>query len=130
MLWSSTSLIHHDLLAYGEDASASWIVECSEDELVRVCSVAEWLLYFGPQTASGSSMILAKACALAAVYVHEGTPRALVRSRRSTKSAQTADDSPGRRPNYVVQEEAPLGYGVGIDARDFWGQPDSPICEA
>ena len=71
-----------DLLRYGEPETSEWMLSCSEDELVRVCSVADWLLLHGPSEPSGSSMMIAKACALAAIYVREGAPRALARSRR------------------------------------------------
>ena len=108
MLSASTSAICGDSLAYGEDAAASWILTCSEDELVRVCSVADWLLYYGPATASGSSMLPGKACALAAVYVQEGRPRKLARNRRSARALHRGDDAtPGRQPNCVLQQEAP-----------------------
>jgi hypothetical protein len=118
-------MIADDLRRYGEEKAAAWIATCSEDELVRVCSVAYWLLFHGPGGRSGASMMIAKACALAAVYVREGRPRDLARSRRSPASADPrsrgSSPSGGRRPDPQVQANAPPEYGVGQDARDFWG---------
>jgi hypothetical protein len=81
VLSASAETISSDLHQYGEDAAADLILDCTDEELVRVCSVAEWLLYQGPSRASGS-MLIAKALSLAAVYVREGAPRELARSRR------------------------------------------------
>ena len=72
MLNAPVEYMSRDLHEYGEDETADWILTCSEDELVRVCSVAEWLLYSGPSRPSGGSMMMAKACAVAAAYVREG----------------------------------------------------------
>jgi hypothetical protein len=113
--------IAEDLRRYGEDDVALWVVACSDDELLRVCSVADWLLLRGQALPSGSSMMIAKACALAAVYVCEGKPRNLRRHRRMPASA--ADEhSPDadRRPDLMAQLSAGRDYGVGQDARDFW----------
>ena len=67
MLSSSVGDIAVDLLRYGEPDAADWLLLCSDDELVPVCSVADWLLYHGPVQPSGSSMMIGKACALATV---------------------------------------------------------------
>ena len=124
VLDASVGLIAEDLRCYGEYDVASWVIACSDDELLRVCSVADWLLLRGPALSSGSSMMLAKACALAAVYVCEGRPRDLRRGRRMPASAGTApgEHSPDadRRPDLMAQLSADRGYGVGQDARDFW----------
>ena len=97
---------------------------CSDDEFVRVCSVADWLLLYGPTKKSGASMTLSKACALAAVYVCEGAPRALARTTRSSapilSEADKAAMQRGRWPNYAALEAAPRHYGVGSDAIEFW----------
>jgi len=53
MLNAPVQYMSRDLHEYGEDKTADWILTCSEDELVRVCSVAEWLLYSGPSRPSG-----------------------------------------------------------------------------
>ena len=82
MLNASAETIAADLRQYGEDATAHWLLACTDEELVRVCSVGEWLLYHGPSRPSGDSMLIAKALSLAAVYVREGAPRELARSRR------------------------------------------------
>jgi len=109
------------LRQYGEEATARWLVSCSDDELVRVASVVEWLLYFGPKQQSGASMMIVKACALAAVYVREGSPRNLARSRRGAASAHAISADGGRRPKNTLQEAVGMEYGVGDDAREFWG---------
>jgi hypothetical protein len=119
VLTSGVESIAEDLRRYGEDANARWVLTCSDDDLVRVCSVAEWLLYYGPSTASGTMMI-AKACALAAVYVHEGVPRDLARARRTKTTGVLVPPDGGRRPNYSLQAAAPHDYGIGDDARAFW----------
>lgn len=64
-------------------------------------------------------MMIAKAFALAAVYVMEGAPRDLARRRRSKVHGPALP--PGRWPNYALQEAAPRHYGVGDDAVAFWG---------
>jgi hypothetical protein len=112
--------IAEDLRRYREDQTAAWVLNCSDDELVRVCSVADWLLYHGPGRSAGASMMIAKACALAAVYVREGAPRDLARSSRGKQSGAGAPPSAGRRPNYELQKSVPRDYGVGDDARRFW----------
>jgi hypothetical protein len=124
VLDASVGLIAEGLRRYSEDDVAFWVVTCSDDELLRVCSVADWLLLRGPALPSGSSMMIAKACALAAVYVCEGKPRNLRRRRRKPASAGAAPDEHSsdadRRPDLVAQLSAGRGYGVGQDARDFW----------
>ncbi|MEV6644354.1 hypothetical protein [Amycolatopsis sp. NPDC051371] len=127
VLDTSVGLIAEDLRRYGEDDVALWVMTCSDDELLRVCSVADWLLLRGQATTSGSSMMIAKACAVAAVYVCEGKPRNLRRRRRMPASAGTAPDehSPDadRRPDLMAQLSTGRDYGVGQDARDFWSAP-------
>ena len=120
MLSASAESISRDLVEYGEDKAAPWMLTCSDDDLVRVCSVADWLLHYGPTAPSGASMIIAKACALAAVYVREGAPRELRRSRRRKVDGLPPVPTPGRRPDYQLQMRAPRHYGVGDDARAFW----------
>ena len=121
MLNAPVEYMSRDLHEYGEDETANWILTCSEDELVRVCSVAEWLLYCGPSRPSGGSMMIAKACAAAAVYVREGAPRNLARTRRKRIADPGPMPSPGRRPDSALQMKHPLEYGVGEDFRAFWG---------
>lgn len=119
MLGATAETISHDLLEYGEEDVADWILSCSDEDLVRVCSVANWLTLHGPTSPNGSSMMIAKACALAAVYVREGAPRNLARGRR-----QRVDRKPSgaaeRWPNYQLQSERPRDWGVGEGARSFW----------
>ena len=119
MLSASAETIAADLRQYGEEATADWLLGCTDEELVRVCSVGEWLLFNGPGRPSGGSMLFAKALSLAAVYVREGAPRNLARSRRRRLDDQPARDD-GRRPDHVLAGALPFGYGVGDDARAFW----------
>src|SRR6266481_4938694 len=119
MLTAGVEMIAEDLRRYGEDATAAWIMDCSDDDLVRVCSVANWLLFNGPTLPSGASMMISKACALAAVYVHQGAPRHLARARRGPGTGTPIPPTGGRRPNHVMQAAAPSDYGVGQDAREF-----------
>jgi hypothetical protein len=39
MLMASTRCIQMDLSEYGEISTAAWVLGCTEDQLVRVCSV-------------------------------------------------------------------------------------------
>jgi hypothetical protein len=114
-------MIAADLRQYGEDTAADWLLTCTDEELVRDCSVGEWLLFHGPSTRSGS-MLLAKALSLAAVYVREGAPRELARSRRRALDRSQAARPDGRRPDDVLGGRVPFAYGVGDDARTFWGE--------
>ena len=120
MLSAGVESIAEDLRQYGEPETAEWVLACSDDELVRICSVANWLVHHGPATGSGASMMIAKACALAAVYVREGAPRNLARSRRGPASGVVIPPTGGRLPNYQLQNSAPHDYAVGDDAREFW----------
>jgi hypothetical protein len=124
VLNASAETISTDLRQYGEDSAANWILVCTDEELVRVCSVAEWLIYHGPSTASGS-MLIAKALSLAAVYVREGAPRELARIRRRRAESWQQPEIEGgwylgRLPDHVLAESVPFGYGVGDDARGYW----------
>jgi hypothetical protein len=123
VLTASAETIAADLRQYGEDATADWLLACTDEELVRVCSVGEWLLYHGPSTRSGS-MLIAKALSLAAVYVREGAPRDLARSRRRRLDSRPDRDD-GRRPDHVLASGVPYAYGVGDDARAFWEEGGS-----
>jgi hypothetical protein len=106
---------------YGEPETAEWVLACSDDELVRVCSVVDWLIYNGPTRPSGASMMFAKCAALAAVYVREGKPRDLKRSRRGNPSGVVPASGPRRMVKFRLQVAAPREYAVGEDARRFWG---------
>jgi hypothetical protein len=121
MLNAPVESMSRDLHEYGEVETAQWILTCSDKELVRVCSVAEWLLYHGPSLPSGGSMMIARACALAAVYVREGAPRDLARGRRKRIADPPRLPSPGRRPNNALQMQHPREHGVGDDLRAYWG---------
>ena len=124
VLGAPCELIARDLIEYGEVEAAEWVRSCSDDDLVRICSVADWLLLHGPSTKAGSSMMIAKALALATVYIREGTPRDLASKRRKPLPALSEAERDairrGRWVNYQLQEAKPRDYGVGPDARDYW----------
>jgi hypothetical protein len=124
VLSASAETISSHLRQYGEDAAANWILHCADEQLVRVCSVAEWLLYHGPHTASGS-MLIAKALSLASVYVREGAPRELARTRRRRAESWEQPEIEGgwylgRLPDHILAASFPFAYGVGDDARAYW----------
>ena len=120
VLTTGVELVADDLRRYGEVDAARWIVDCSAEELVRVCCVADWLLYNGPRLPSGASMLIAKACAIAAVYVREGRPRKLALSRRGPATGVQLPPTGGRRPDHRLHESVPADCGVGQDFRQFW----------
>ncbi|SDO62510.1 hypothetical protein SAMN05660199_02319 [Klenkia soli] len=126
MLSTSAEHIASDLLQYGEDATAAWVLRCTDAELVRVCSVGCWLLFHGPGPSSGGSMLVAKAVSLAAVYVHEGAPRELARTRRRGQPTWTTHQDEdgvwhlGRLPDAVLAARVTADHGVGVDARAVW----------
>lgn len=120
MLSAGVEQIAEDLRRYGEAPVAAWVLECSDDDLIKVCSIADWLLYHGPGPRAGGSMLIAKACALAAVYVREGAPRDLALSRRGKRSGTPIPPGGGRRPDSARQATATGDYGIDDDARSFW----------
>lgn len=111
---STAEQIAEDLYAYGEVETSTWMLTCTADEHIRVCSVGAWICSHGPTAPSGASMLFAKALALAAVYVREGAPRDLARSRRLR--ARDVSFAGERWPPF-----ASVGYehGVGDDLKEF-----------
>jgi hypothetical protein len=69
-------------------------------------------------------MMLAKACAIGAVYVFEGAPRELARGKRDAKRASPPHSVDDRRTDYWLQHSVDQFYGVGDDFLEFWA--DSP----
>lgn len=138
MIITSDASIAGWLVQYGEVETARWALTCSEDELLRICSVADWLELRGPETPSGRGMMAAKALALASVYVREGKPRDLSRGRRKLTGnvSMVPPEHQERRPNRRAQLALPRDYGVGDDAREYWetnqppGQVDQPARDA
>ena len=47
MLDTTAETMTADLRDYGEDATANALLSRTDEELVRVCSVAEWILHEG-----------------------------------------------------------------------------------
>src|SRR6476469_9836320 len=122
MLSASVGRIAEQLWRYGEDETALWVLDCTDDELVRISSVGSWLLFNGPGTSKGS-MMLAKACALAAVYVREGAPRELARKSRKPELPRSEPGDPSaaaRRPPLAPTSGLGKDYGVGDDLRRFF----------
>lgn len=122
MIIASDASIARGLVHYGEMETARWVLTCSEDELLRICSVGYWLELYGPGTASGGGMMMTKALALASVYVHEGKPRDLVRGRRKLTGnvSVVPPEHQERRPSVRARLTLPRHYGVGNDAREYW----------
>jgi hypothetical protein len=122
MFTTSIGRIAEALRAYGETSTAEWVLSCSEEEFVRICSIVEWLMYHGPTNASGG-VLFAKLEALAAIYVHEGAPRDTARKRRDMRAGlpEASEATLERRPNYELASNVSEEYGVGQDRRTFWG---------
>ena len=122
MFTTSIGRIAEALRAYGEASTAVWVLSCSDEELVRICSIVEWLMYHGPTNASGG-LLFAKLEALAAIYVREGAPRDTVRKRRDMRAGlpETSEAILERRPNYELASGVSEEYGVGQNFRAFWG---------
>ncbi|MET7998206.1 hypothetical protein ABZU76_45715 [Amycolatopsis sp. NPDC005232] len=124
MLSTSRGLAARDLLEYGEEAAAEWVYLCSEDDFMKVCAAADWILLHGPTTPSGASMMVARAIAAAAVFVHEGRPRDLARKRRR----KLPEPSPEERrrvgfdqaPDFRAQRAKGEHYGVTDELKEFW----------
>jgi hypothetical protein len=75
------STVALDLWQYGEEAAAEALFRLSIQDFQRVCDRAYELASDIPDGAT-RGMMLAKACALAAVEVLEGASRPLARGRR------------------------------------------------
>lgn len=121
MYTTSIGSVAESLRSYGEESTAEWVLSCSEEQLVRICSVAYWLIFHGPKNASGG-VLLAKMEALAAVYVRHGVPRDTARKRRDLRAGrpEASEATLERRPDDKVAAEVPEDYGVGEDLRSFW----------
>ncbi|BBH17729.1 hypothetical protein Back2_20160 [Nocardioides baekrokdamisoli] len=121
---ASAEVIAADLRAYGEPAAAAWILVCSNDDLARVCAVASWLIYNGPTAKDGSSMFLATALSLAAIYIHEAAPRDLKRARR-VRIEEVPSGTPQRFPSSHGYTAVAQNYPVRDDARAYWARAQS-----
>ncbi|HEY2063501.1 MAG TPA: hypothetical protein VGH57_34350 [Amycolatopsis sp.] len=113
---------------YGEDVVADWALGCSDEEFVRVCGVADWLIYQGPTTPSGAGMMVDKAVALAAAFVKEGSPRLLRRKIRKNiwaDSRRYSDDLLDRIPLLDYQDKKGTYYGVTESFKAFWTKTES-----
>lgn len=75
-----------DLRTYGEDDAADRVLSLSDEDLARIWERADHYVYSDEHAlASGRSMLIGKALALAAVDVLEGAPRELRWKRRRLK---------------------------------------------
>src|SRR5262245_41053511 len=126
MLSTIRGLAVRYLRSYDETTTADWVDSCSEDDFLRVCGVADWLVYQGPSTPSGAGMMFAKAVALAAVFVHESAPRDLARKRRRALPELSPEESRrisfDRSPDVEEQRKRGTYYGVTDAVKAFWGE--------
>lgn len=122
-LMASAEEVAADLRAYGEHDGAAWVLDCSDEDLMRVCTVAGWLIYNGPTARDGSSMNFAPALSLAAIYVHEGAPRDLKRSRR-LRIETLPVSTPRRFPGAQGYSAVARNYPVRDDARAYWSRAE------
>ena len=125
MLSTTRNLTVRDLLQFHEPAVADWVEYCTDEEFVRICDVADFLSLHGPVTSSGASLMLSKCVALAAVYVHDGAPRDLVRAKRDLKAVLPPIDSDSPSNDLTLARQYPQDFAVGDDAIDAWAEhPD------
>jgi hypothetical protein len=122
VLSTTRNLTVRDLLQFHEGDVAKWVESCSEEDFVRVCDVADFLSLHGPVTSSGASLMLSKCVALAAVYVHNGVPRALARAKRDLKAVVPPIDSSSPSTDLKLARSWPPYFAVGDDAIDFWAE--------
>ena len=81
-LFTPRADLAEDLWRYGEDDLWKRALTASNRRMKRISDASMRHLLEGPQVASGGSMLISKALALAAVEVFEGKPRPLARERR------------------------------------------------
>ncbi|MFB9931483.1 hypothetical protein ACFORO_14115 [Amycolatopsis halotolerans] len=126
MISAPRGSIRRDLLEYGEDAAAEWVVSCTDDELLRLGCIAGWVSLKGPSTPSGEGMMVCKALAIAAVCVREGKPRKLARARRKKLPELSAEELRRIRAEPYptrLSFEIPRDYGITDEIREFWADP-------
>ncbi|WP_134727778.1 hypothetical protein [Amycolatopsis nivea] len=126
MISATRGLIRRDLLEYGEDAAAEWVVSCTDDELLRLGCIAGWVSHNGPSTPSGAGMMFSKALAIGAVCVHEGKPRKLARARRKKLPELSEEERRRIRAEdypYALSLEIPQDYGMTDEIKEFWADP-------
>jgi hypothetical protein len=113
------------LLRYHEDETARWIEISTDEEYIDVCNVAAFLLSYGPQGRTGYSMMIDKALAIAAVYIHEGSPRGLRRVNRDNKRVLPSRPPIGeleKRRNNSRLPTYGTDSGIGDDFVKFWAR--------
>ncbi|MEU4666943.1 hypothetical protein AB0F91_03000 [Amycolatopsis sp. NPDC023774] len=117
------------LVQYGEVETAHWVLTCTEDELLRIASVGDWLELRGPSNPSGGGMMPAKALAPASVYVREGKPQDLIRGRRKLTGnvSVVPPEHRERHPSFEAGLARPRDYGVGDEARDYGEEPSAHL---
>ena len=123
-LTASVDDVADNLLRFHEDATSAWVERCTDEEFGWVCNAAEFLLYYGPKRASGSTRLIDKALAIAAVYVAEGTPRKLARSTRDNTrvmpSRPPLHELDKRRTNVKLMEARGYYDDVHDEFVAFW----------
>jgi hypothetical protein len=90
VIWTERTSLAEDLWRYGEDELWTRVLTASDRTMERIGERAMWHAVNGPHAKDGSSMLLPKALALAAIEVLEEAPRPLRRERR-----RPARDFPG-----------------------------------
>ncbi|PKV91354.1 hypothetical protein ATK30_2123 [Amycolatopsis echigonensis] len=126
MISATRGLLRRHLVEYGEDAAAEWVVSCTDDELLRLGSIAYWVSLKGPSTPSGASMMIGKALAIGAVCVHEGKPRKLARARRRKLPELSEEERRRIRSEpypMAASFEIPREYGMTDEIKEFWADP-------
>lgn len=124
MLSTTRGLTARHLIEYGEDEAAQWVGSSSNEDFMKVCGVANWLISYGPESPSGSSMMMATAIAAAAVFVKEGVARDLARKRRKKLPDLPADEyrkiAFDGSPDLNEQRRKGEFYGVTNEFKEFW----------
>jgi hypothetical protein len=86
VIFVTRDILADDLTAYGEDELAQRVLTIGDEDLRRIWERAGYYATADEHASpSGNGMILAKACALAAVEILEGASRDLRRKRRQLK---------------------------------------------
>ncbi len=130
MFSTSRALVARGLAEYGEEAVAEWVSGCDDDDFHRVCGVADWLLSDPSGCLPEAGFTPVAASSIAAVFVHDGHPRKLARSRRRKLPELSREEalklsfsgSPSSR------DLAAKGnfYGVTEEFKAFWQQARRP----
>ena len=117
------------LREHGEDALAERMPELSHDELARIETLGAYYAFSADAMAAGGSMGGARALALAALDVLDGSGRELQRSRPGTEAGDaTADDvlERDRRMDRQLRRHAAAQQVPGDESRRILDRLDPP----